>query len=85
MGFNFYQFLEDNGYERETIRKPNGETFCNNYQKEIAPQSWNCISVHENKTISAANDKHGLFLKEQPQPETLEDAEFLLKKAECKE
>lgn len=33
---NFYNFLEEKGYQKETIREANGTTFCTtNYQKEL--------------------------------------------------
>lgn len=30
--FNFYSFLEENGYQKDTIREANGTTFCTNYK-----------------------------------------------------
>lgn len=80
--FNFYNFLEENGYQKETIRQANGETFCYNYQKELTENIWNCITFHKDKTISGASPKNGLLFKNIPQPKTKEDASLLLKQIE---
>ncbi|MCJ8153220.1 hypothetical protein MKJ01_05520 [Chryseobacterium sp. SSA4.19] len=76
--FNFYQFLEENGYEKEVIRERSGETFATNYQKNIAPETWNAITIHKNKTFSAAGPSCGLVYKEQIQPQTYEEAKAII-------
>lgn len=76
--FNFYQFLEENGYEKEVIRERSGETFATNYQKNIAPETWNAITIHKNKTFSAAGPVSGLVYKEQIQPSTIEEAKAIV-------
>ena len=80
--FNFYNFLTDNGYQREKVRDSKGLFFANNYQKEIEPNIWNCLTVHSDKTISAASPKEGLFLINGEQPKSEEEAKELLKKLE---
>lgn len=80
--FNFYQFLASRGYEKEVIRERSGVTFATNYQKNIAPETWNAITFHKNKTFSAASPSAGLLYREQIQPQTLEDAEEILSKIE---
>lgn len=80
--FNFYNFLEENGYQKETIREANGTTFCTNYQKELTENIWNSLTVHKDKTITGASPKHGLMFKQIPQPTTKEDANLLLKQIE---
>lgn len=76
--FNLYQFLEENGYEKDVIRERSGETFCTNYQKNIAPETWNAITIHKNKTFSAASPSLGLVYKEREQPSTAEEARAVL-------
>ncbi|KAA0126456.1 hypothetical protein FY557_17555 [Chryseobacterium sp. SN22] len=77
--FNFYNFLEQQGYEKETIRKADGTTFCTNYQKELDENIWNSLTVHADKTITGASPKSGLVFKQRPQPASAEDAANLLK------
>ena len=43
--FNFYDFLDQNGYEKETIRDRTGKTAFTNYQKELEKNTWNCITI----------------------------------------
>lgn len=76
--FNFYQFLDENGYEKEVIRERSGETFATNYQKNIAPETWNAIIIHKNKTFSAASPVCGLIYKEKEQPSTIEEAQAII-------
>jgi len=76
--FNFYNFLTENGYEKETIREANGETFCTNYQKELDDKVWNSLTVHKDKKITGASPKSGLVFKQIEQPKTKEEAEELL-------
>lgn len=78
--FNFYNFLEENGYQKETIREANGTTFCTNYQKELTDNIWNSLTVHKDKTITGASPKNGLLFKNIPQPKTKEEANLLLLK-----
>jgi len=80
--FNCYSFLEENGYQKETIREANGTTFCTNYQKELTENIWNSLTVHKDKTITGASPKGGLVFKQQPQPKTKDEADLLLKKIE---
>ncbi|KUJ54019.1 hypothetical protein [Chryseobacterium aquaticum] len=80
--FNFYNFLEAKGYEKEVIRERSGETFCTNYQKELSPQTWNALTIHKNKTFSAASPSKGLLFKEQKQPESIEEAEAIIAEIE---
>lgn len=80
--FNFYNFLTEQGYEKETIREANGETFCTNYQKELNENVWNSLTVHKDKTITGASPKSGIVFKQIPQPTTIEDANLLLNKIE---
>lgn len=80
--FNFYNFLEENGYQKETIREANGTTFCTNYQKELTENIWNSLTVHKDKTITGASPKDGLVFKQIPQPTAIEDADLLLKRIE---
>ncbi|WP_061084565.1 hypothetical protein [Chryseobacterium indologenes] len=82
INFNFYNFLEENGYQKETIREANGQTFCTNYQKELTENIWNSLTVHKDKTITGASPKDGLVFKQIPQPTTIEDADLLLKQIE---
>lgn len=80
--FNFYSFLEQNGYQKETIREANGTTFCTNYQKELTENIWNSLTVHMDKTITGASPKNGLVFKQQQQPKSIEEANPLLKQIE---
>ncbi|NML70041.1 hypothetical protein HHL23_09530 [Chryseobacterium sp. RP-3-3] len=80
--FNFYNFLTENGYEKDTIRDASGITFCTNYQKELSENIWNSLTVHKDKTITGASPKNGIVFKQIPQPETIEDANLLLQKIE---
>lgn len=80
--FNFYSFLEGNGYQKETIREANGQTFCTNYQKELTENIWNSLTVHKDKTITGASPKNGIAFKQIPQPLNVEDANLLLKQIE---
>lgn len=80
--FNFYNFLTENGYEKETIREANGQTFCTNYQKELDENIWNSLTVHKDKTITGASPKNGLVFKQIEHPKTKEEAETLLQKIE---
>ncbi|OCA73722.1 hypothetical protein [Chryseobacterium arthrosphaerae] len=80
--FNFYNFLTENGYQKETIREANGTTFCTNYQKELTENIWNSLTVHKDKTITGASPKDGIVFKQIPQPTIIEDANLLLKQIE---
>ncbi|MFP3835345.1 hypothetical protein [Chryseobacterium sp. SIMBA_028] len=77
--FNFYNFLEENGYQKDSIRTANGTTFCTNYQKELSENIWNSLTVHKDKTITGASPKSGIVFKQIFQPETIEDANLRLK------
>jgi len=80
--FNFYNFLEENGYQKETIRESNGQNFCTNYQKELSNNIWNSLTVHKDKTITGASPKSGIVFKQIPKPANIEDANLLLKQIE---
>lgn len=80
--FNFYQFLEENGYEKEVVRERSGITFATNYQKELSPQTWNAITIHKNKSFTAASPVSGILFKEQIQPTTIEEAQVILNEIE---
>lgn len=80
--FNFYDFLTEKEYQKETIRDGSGVTFCTNYQKELSENIWNSLTVHKDKTITGASPKNGIVFKQIPQPSTIEDADLLLKQIE---
>lgn len=80
--FNFYNFLLNQGYSKDVIRKGNGQTFCTNYQKEISDKIWNSLTVHENKTITGASASSGIVFTEIPQPKNKDEAHELIKKIE---
>lgn len=80
--FNFYNFLSEQGYQKETIREHDGTTFCTNYQKELDENIWNSLTVHKEKTITGASPKNGVVFKQILQPTTIEDANLLLKQIE---
>jgi len=80
--FNFYSYLEENGYQKETIREANGQTFCTNYQKELTDNIWNSLTVHKDKTITGASPKSGIIFKQIVQPTTKKDAEVILGRIE---
>ncbi|WP_080779561.1 hypothetical protein [Chryseobacterium phocaeense] len=76
--FNFYNFLTEKGYEKDTIRDASGKTFCTNYQKELTENIWNSLTVHKDKTITGASPKTGIIFKQIVQPSTKQDAEVIL-------
>lgn len=80
--FNFYQYLEQNGYEKETIRERSGEIFATVYQKEVADNTWNAITVHKNKTITASSHTGKLEYQNIPQPSNEKEAADILKTIE---
>lgn len=80
--FNFYNYLIEQGYEKDTIRDAAGVTFCTNYQKELSENIWNSLTVHKDKTITGASPKSGIVFKQIPQPATIEDANHLLQQIE---
>lgn len=80
--FNFYTFLLEKGYEKNTIRDASNVTFCTNYQKELTDDTWNSLTVHKDKTITGTSPKNGLVFKQIEHPNTKEEAETLLQKIE---
>lgn len=81
--FNFYDFLSENGYEREPIRKKDGTFFCNNYQKQLDDGVWNCLTVHDDKTISGANPySNDIKFLRREQPTTIDEAKLLIQEIE---
>ena len=82
--FNFYQFLLDNGYEKEVIRERSGKTFATVYQKEIEENTWNALTVHQDKRFTASSISGNLEFKEQVQPTCIEAAQTILEIIERK-
>ncbi|WP_077417933.1 hypothetical protein [Chryseobacterium sp. JV274] len=82
--FNFYQFLLDNGYEKEVIRERSGKTFATVYQKEIEEKTWNALTVHQDKRFTASSISGNLEFKEQEQPTCIEAAQVILEIIEKK-
>lgn len=80
--FNFYNYLIQNDYEKETIRNADGTTFCTNYQKLLDDNIFNSLTVHADKTITGASPKSGIVFKQISQPTTKEEAEQLLTQIE---
>lgn len=80
--FNFYDFLTEKEYQKETVRDDKGITFCTNYQKELSENIWNSLTVHKDKTITGTSPKSGIVFKQIPQPTTVEEANLLLKQIE---
>lgn len=76
--FNFYQYLESNGYQKEVIRENNGSTFCTNYQKELSENIWNSLTVHKDKTFSASSPSGNLEFENRIQPQTIDEAKTIL-------
>nr|WP_315026038.1 hypothetical protein [uncultured Chryseobacterium sp.] len=83
--FNFYQFLLDNGYEKEVIRERSGKTFATVYQKEITEKTWNALTVHQDRRFTASSISGSLEFKEQIQPTCIEEARVILGVIEKKE
>ena len=77
--FNFYNFLDQNGYEKETIR---GKTAYTNYQKELEQNTWNCITIFPDNTYSAVSHDKSFLVVRLDQPITEEEAKELLTKIE---
>lgn len=80
--FNFYDFLDQNGYEKETVRDRTGKTAFTNYQKELEQNTWNCITIFPDNTyLTVSPDKSFLVVRVE-QPITEEEAKELLTKIE---
>lgn len=82
--FNFYQFLLDNGYEKEVIRERSGKTFATVYQKEIEEKTWNALTIHQDRRFTASSISGDLEFKEQEQPTCIEAALTILEIIEKK-
>ncbi|MEE6129148.1 hypothetical protein V2E39_17235 [Chryseobacterium arthrosphaerae] len=82
--FNFYNFLIENGYEKEVIRERSGKIFCVVYQKEIEEKTWNALTVHQDKRFTATSITGNLEFKEQEQPTCIEAALTILEVIEKK-
>ena len=80
--FNLYDFLDQNGYEKETIRDRTGKTAFTNYQKELEQNTWNCITIFPDNTYSAVSPDKSFFVVRVDQPITEEEAKELLTKIE---
>ena len=80
--FNFYDFLDQNGYEKETIIDRTGKTAFTNYQKELEKNTWNCITIFPDNTYSAVSPDKSFLAVRVEQPITEEEAKELLTKTE---
>lgn len=80
--FNFYDFLDQNGYEKETIRDRTGKTAFTNYQKELEKNTWNCITIFPDNTYSAVSHDKSFLVVRVDQPITEKEAKELLTKIE---
>lgn len=80
--FNFYDFLDQNGYEKETIRDRTGKTTFINYQKELEKNTWNCITIFPDNTYSAVSHDKSFLVVRVEQPITEQEAKELLTKIE---
>lgn len=80
--FNFYNFLDQNGYEKETIRDRTGKTAYTNYQKELEQNTWNCITIFPDNTYSAVSPDKSFLAVRVEQPITEAEANELLTKIE---
>ena len=80
--FNFYDFLDQNGYEKETIRDRTGKTTFTNYQKELEKNTWNCITIFPDNTYSAVSHDKSFLVVRVDQPITEQEAKELITKIE---
>lgn len=80
--FNFYNFLDQNGYEKETITDRIGKTAYINYQKELEENTWNCITIFPDNTYSAVSPDKSFLVVRAGQPITEKEANELLTKIE---
>ena len=80
--FNFYDFLDQNGYEKETIRFGTCKPAFTNYQKELEKNTWNCITIFPDNTYSAVSHDKSFLVVRVDQPITEEEAKELLTKVE---
>ena len=80
--FNFYNFLDQNGYEKETITDRIGKTAYINYQKELEENTWNCITIFPDNTYSAVSPDKSFLVVRVDQPITEKEANELLTKIE---
>lgn len=80
--FNFYNFLDQNGYEKETIRDRTGKKAFTNYQKELEQNTWNCITIFPDNTYSAVSPDKSFLTVRVDQPITEKEAKELLTKIE---
>ena len=81
--FNFYDFLDQNGYEKETIRDLiERKIIYTNYQKELANNTWNCITIFPDNTYSAVSHDKIFLVVRVDQPITEKEAKELLTKIE---
>ena len=81
--FNFYTFLDQNGYEKETVRDLiERKIIYTNYQKELEKNTWNCITIFPDNTYSAVSYDKSFLVVRVDQPITEEEAKELLTKIE---
>ena len=81
--FNFYDFLDQNGYEKETIRDLiERKIIYTNYQKELANNIWNCITIFPDNTYSAVSHDKSFLVVRVDQPITEQEAKELLTKVD---
>jgi len=80
--FNFYDFLHEQGYQKQEFATEDEGVVQTNYQKELSENIWNSLTVHKDKTITGASPKSGIVFKQIPQPTTIEDANLLLNQIE---
>lgn len=81
--FNFYDFLDQNGYEKETIRDLiDRKIIYTNYQKELEKNTWNCITIFPDNTYSAVSHAKNFLALREDIPITEKEAKELLTKIE---
>ena len=80
--FDFYKFLDSNGYEKEVIRNREGKIMVTNYQKKVGENEWNALTIHEDRLMSCASVREGLFMVRKMQPTNEIEAKNLLDRME---
>ncbi|OPB98949.1 hypothetical protein BAS10_04590 [Elizabethkingia meningoseptica] len=80
--FNFYKFLIVKGYSKEVVREISGKTFATIYQKEVAENTWNALTVNQDKTFTASSHTGALEFKNKQQPTSEAEAVVILETIE---
>lgn len=83
--FNLDEYLIEKGYKRETIKDHYGQVAFINYQKEVAKDYHNCITILSNygtRLISACSPDGNLFLNRGELPKNKDEADQIIRKAE---